>query len=261
MTPTIRLSIAVLLMFSGLTTGCADKQFSFKNAAGSNANGNGGADDVDGTVRQDCTDGLQNATIPIKLLFVVDTSGSNAGTDGTDNNKVVRGQSIQEFFNLYKNKVNFSWDFTVFSGTTSSPLITGFTNNTATMQAAINNFLGITDNGNTPYIAALDLAYSHINADAARTAQTKWVIVFISDGMPVPDVALATIQGKVSSIVNLIPGQVTFNTVYYGPADATASGRLQSMATTGGGKFLNTNNSGRSFPIQDVISVPGTACR
>ncbi len=259
MNASIRLSIAVLFAFAGLITGCADKQFSFKNGAGSTGVNPG--DEVDGTVRQTCTEQLQNATIPIKLLFVVDTSGSNAGSSGTDNNKVVRGQSIQEFFNTYKVKTNFSWDMTVFSDSTSSPLIAGFTTNTATMQGAINNFLAITDNGNTPYVAALDLAYQHIANDTLRTPQTKWVVVFLSDGLPNPEVALSTLQAKVSTIVGLVPGQVSFNTVYYGTADATAAGRLQSMATSGGGKFLNTNNSGRSFPIQDVIQVPGTICQ
>lgn len=251
-------------MFTGLTTGCSDKSFAFRNGAGSTG---ANIDEVDGTVRQECSDQLKDLTLPIKLLFVVDTSGSNAGVDGTDNNKVVRGQSIQEFFDLYKGKINFNWAFNVFSGTTSNALIgaassqPAFTAQATVMQNAITNFRGIVDGGTTPYIAALDLAYTAIANDTNRTAQTKWVVVFISDGLPNPDVPVSTLTAKVSTIVNLIPGQVTFNTVYYGPTDATAAGRLQAMASTGAGKFLNTNNSGRSFPIQDVVSVPGTACK
>lgn len=255
-------------LITGLSTGCADNSFSFKStggSAGTNPNGTGpGSDDATGSIPQDCSDQLQQLTIPIKLLFVVDTSGSNVNNNpGTDPNKVVRGQSIQEFFNTYKAKTNFNWGFLHFSGSTANALISNpyFTNNTVVVQGAINTFFNINDTGNTPYMAALNLAQTAINSDTNRTAQTKWVVVFLSDGMPNPDVAKTTLADKVSTIVGLIPGQITFNTVYYGPSNATAIDRLQAMAAAGGGKFVNTNNSGRSFPIEDVITVPGTSCR
>lgn len=202
------------------------------------------------------------------MLFVVDTSGSNA-TDltipyvGTDNNKVVRGQSIQEFFNNYKTKTNFSWAINVFSGSASSALIgftaaqPAFTVNPTIMQTAINNFFSVVDGGETPYVAALNLAKTALLNDSVRSAQTKWVIVFLSDGRPNPDVDQNTLNAKVGEILGAIPRQVSFNTVYYGTPDATAVSRLQAMATAGGGKFVNTNNNGRSFPIEDVITIPG----
>lgn len=264
MNMTIRHSFLVFALITGFATACSNANFTASKGAGSNGvnNPNGGTgDDATGTVNQPCTDTLQQSTIPIKLLFMVDVSGSNASDPGTDKNKVVRGQSIQEFFNTYKTKTNFSWDLQVFSGSTASPLITTFTNNTTTMQQAINNFFNLTDDGQTPYMAALNLIQSTLTADTARTQQTKWVVVFMSDGMPNPNVDQTTLNNKVSSIVGVIPGQVSFNTVYYGPADQAAVARLQSMATSGGGKFLNTNNNGRSFPIEDVITIPGTSCR
>lgn len=256
-------ALAVFALFAGLTTGCSDKQFSFKQAAGSNGNPNG--DDATGSIPQDCENQLQQLTIPIKLLFIVDTSGSNASDPGTDVNKVVRGQSIQEFFNLYKNKTNFHWAINIFSGTESHRLISGFTANPATMQQAINNFMNVSDTGQTPYMAALNLGQTFLTEDTSRTQQTKWVVVFLSDGMPNPSVDQTTLNNKVAQIIGLIPGQVSFNTVYYGPNSTSdgiaAAARLQSMATAGGGKFLNTNQAQRTFPIADVITVPGTNCR
>jgi hypothetical protein len=88
-------------------------------------------------------------------------------------------------------------------------------------------------------------------------------VVFLSDGQPNGSGDTTTnILNQVSTIVNLAPGRITFSTVYYGPVDATASNLLQSMATTGGGKFLNTNTNpaGRDFQIVDVINVPTTTC-
>jgi len=260
-TPALRTALALFALFAGLTTGCSDKSFSFKNAAGSNGTNPNGGDDATGSIPQTCEDQLQQLTIPVKMLFIVDTSGSNASDPGTDRNKVVRGQSIQEFFDLYKNKSNFQWDMTIFSGTTSSPLISGFTANAATMQQAINNFFGVTDAGQTPYMAALNLGQDILTNDTNRTAQTKWIVVFMSDGMPNPSVDQTTLNNKVAQITGVIPGQVSFNTVYYGPSDATAAARLQSMATAGGGKFLNTNQAQRTFPIADVVTVPGQPCR
>lgn len=269
---------------------CSPAEFSSNRGAGElSSNGGGGGTggganvtvtplpgtnpgDATGTIRQDCQNQLQQSTVPIKLLFVVDTSGSNvndtAADGGSDPLKAVRGGSIQEFFNLYKMKTNFSWGFSVFSessaraliGTSSAPT---FTTNASDMQAAINNFLASKDSGNTPYVAALDMAYKTINNDAARTQQTKWVVVFLSDGLPNPDVAQTTLNTKVQSIVGLLPGQITFNTIYYGDKDDQASGRLATMAQVGGGKFLDTNANptGKSFQILDVINVPGTACK
>jgi predicted P-loop ATPase len=67
----------------------------------------------------------------------------------------------------------------------------------------------------------------------------------------------------VRQILAARPGQVTFNTVFYGAADAQASGRLSLMARTGNGYFLdtNTNPTGKDFLISNIVDVPGSACR
>ncbi len=274
-----RATLVLSLMLLALPfQNCSDKSFSTSavpssqnNGNGGNNNGNGG-DDAHGNIPQNCQDQLQQITVPVKMLFVVDVSGSNASNPGTDPNKVVRGGSIQEFFNLYGTKPNFWWGFTYFAGTTSSALIgynndasqPAFTNNPTDMLMAIQVFLNqIGDSGNTPYVAALDLAIKAIQNDTVYTPDTSWVVVWLSDGMPVPDVNNAILTSKVQTLIGLRPGKVTFNAVYYGPLNPTASGRLQMMTMVGGGKFLDTNANpnGKSFQIVDVINVPGTICK
>jgi hypothetical protein len=82
-------------------------------------------------------------------------------------------------------------------------------------------------------------------------------VVFMSDGQPT-DSNTTALTSEVQSIVNLLPGKITFNTVYYGNNDAMAAGLLQNMAQVGGGNFLNTatNPMGLDFAISDLIVVP-----
>lgn len=269
MTPishSLKLVLAVAL-FS--VVNCSNQKLS----AGSNASGNGTGDEATGEIPQNCEDQLKQITIPVKFLFIVDVSGSNAsnggtGYVGTDNNKVKRAGALQTMRNLYAAKTNFHYGFTYFSGSTSSALIgldintPAFTNSSNVLQQAIDVFKTIPDSGETPYVAALDLGAKALQLDTNRTAQTKWVVVFLSDGMPNPNVADATLAAKVQAITGQIPGQVTFNAIYYGPNDANAATRLNMMTQAGGGKFLDANTStGYNFQISDVVTLPGTVCK
>jgi hypothetical protein len=120
--------------------------------------------------------GQDTLSIPIKVLFVVDQSGSNAkaykglrnGTCGgragcvpaTDPKKTFRSGSISDFFNRYKTKQNFSWGFESFQKKVAQSLIWENKVNVAfgkaqAMQAAIIKFQKDRDGGATPYLAAL----------------------------------------------------------------------------------------------------------
>lgn len=248
---------------------CSNQKLS---AGGGGSNGGGNGDDATGNLNQPCVDDLQKITVPVKFLFIVDVSGSNqsnsTGYVGTDTGKVKRAGALQNLYNQYSAKTNFHYGFTYFSGSTSSALIgydlntPAFANSSAVYQQAINTFKTIPDSGETPYVAALDLAAKAIDLDTNRTAQTKWVVVFISDGMPNPHVDDATLAAKVQTIVGKIPGQVTFNAIYYGNQDPQAGPRLTKMTQAGGGKFLDANTStGYNFQITDVVTIPGTGCK
>lgn len=242
----------------------------FQNCSKNNFSAGTGSDSTAGGAQQ-CQTVLQNLTVPVKVLFVVDTSGSNAasaGYPGSDANKLMRGGSIQQFFTTYGQKTNFNWGFIVFQGATASALIgysslqPAFTALPNVMQTAINNFYGIADYDKTPYESALQLTYTTIANDTGRASNTKYIVVFLSDGIPDPAVADLTLSSEIQSILNLSPGQISFNTIYYGLADVDASNRLRMMASAGQGQFLDTNANptGKSFAIQDVINVPGVVC-
>ncbi|MGZ3723853.1 MAG: hypothetical protein ACXVA9_13010 [Bdellovibrionales bacterium] len=216
---------------------------------------------------------LQAATVPVKVVFIVDESGSNAGDGGTyigtDPGKVHRLASIQQFYANFGMKPNFSWGFLTFQGTTATSIFTAngipaFTTDTNIMTQAFAFFSATPDYGQTPYIAAMDKAIQLISSDTPNAA-TKYVVVFLSDGVPTdlpPSTAAADLSTKVHNLLNSFPGQITFNTVYYGPNDAQAHALLMQASIAGNGQFLdlNTNSAVSSFMISSVVTVPGALC-
>ncbi len=217
-----------------------------------------------------CGTDISKVTVPVKVLLVVDISGSNYGDGiiiGTDRDKSRRKGAIETFYEAYKQKSNLSWGFTVFGGDTSTSLIgssnaTAFTNISNTMYSAISVFNTITDSSLTPYSPALTLAKNIIKADTGASSDTKYVVVFISDGMPDPEISNSTLTNAVKAVTNAKPGAVTLSSIYYGFINQEASNILKSMATAGGGQFLDTNNNanGDDINIADVISVAGQKC-
>ncbi len=252
---------------------CAEQKFS--SGGGGSANSVGGPvnlgnsdDDASGVLTQtggpNCRDELKALTTPVRMVFVVDVSGSNSGNNGTDPQKAVRAGSIQRFYNSYAAKSNFSWTFITFANSSANTLIANA--NSAAMQGAINNFNGINDNGNTPYVAALDKTEESIVNDSARPVGVKYIVVFFSDGMPNPSVNNSVLSAGVTDIKKasgLANDPVSFNTVYYGQNNQGAHDRLQMMAQVGGGNFLDTNvnPTGNAFLISDLVIVPGVVCQ
>jgi Mg-chelatase subunit ChlD len=212
-----------------------------------------------------CAKELTNITVPVKILFVVDTSSSN---NSTDNGKVMRQGSIQAFYNDYGTKTNFSWGFLTFAGSSAQALINNGSAQSPTfsdssdMQSAINSFSGTPDSGSTPYKAALTMAEDALNNDQASDPQTKYAIVFLSDGQPTDyhNGDSTELMQDVQDLIHLHHGQVTLSTVYYGPADAEASNRLKNMAKAGHGRFVDTNAQGRDFAIRDLVTLSNMIC-
>ncbi len=222
-----------------------------------------GTDNVTGVITQtggpNCRNQLQSLTTPIKLVFIVDTSTSNATSDPT---RVVRGDSIERVFNTYKAKANFGWSISTFTGTSANVILQ--MGNASAMGNALATFRALADGpSGTPYEPGLNAARDNILADAPnRAPQTKYAVIFISDGKPSPQVTQNFLTSKVQEIVGTAPGAVSFNTVYYGPQSTSASERLRLMAQAGGGNFLDTNSNptGSLFLISDLIVVPGVIC-
>ena len=231
-----------------------------------------------------CTDIAATSRLT-KILFVVDMSGSNRAwtqdngmalcsssdmsgcTQPTDPNKSFRGGAIQDFFSRYKAKTNFNWGFLRFAGSSASSLINGkLTNNTSVMQSAISSFMGLADDGGTPYRAGLRLATSAIasDQDLNSAASPQYVVVLISDGFPT-DYRMAggafdssTMSADISGLLSIAPGRVTLSTIYYGQVgDPNAISLLGAMANKGGGQFANAGDTS-GIRIDDVI--PAKVC-
>lgn len=265
---------------------CSNKNFgasaipSNNNSQGNpNVDGNGIIPLAPPTPPYNCVSVLQNSTFPAKLIFIVDVSGSNASNGnqpGTDPMKNYRGGSIQSFYNTFVSKANFHWGFSTFSGNSARALIgtpigtTAVLNptvsaNPSDMQNAITTFNTVNDNGSTPYREAIAQAKATImndNPSSPANATTKYMIVFMSDGLPNPDRSETELAGYVTDALSAAPGKVSFNTIYYGTLDNDAGNRMYKMAQVGGGQFLdvNLNPQGKSFPISNVIQVPGVTC-
>lgn len=213
---------------------------------------------------------LSEQSVPIKVLFIVDVSGSNGITDP---GKVFRVKEIETLFNAYKNKSNFSWGLIKFGGSTASsvmdspatrisPAIAKIFGNSSEMAAAIASFKNVPDSGGTPYSPAFSLAATGISTDSNKTSQTKYINVFISDGAPSDSSDINVLKSYVSNLLQQSPGQATLSTVYYGSVNAAASDRLSAMATEGKGMFINMNSfpQGTIINIEDIIKVPGPGC-
>lgn len=225
-----------------------------------------------------CTTTLSTTNIMTKMLFIVDMSGSNQSSTNctlssscTDPGKKVRAGSLQAFFNDYGQRSNFQWSFSTFKVSSATALINAGSpwspifGPATSMQNAINTFSVMEDSGGTPYMAALNQATTAISfdPDLNSAAKPQYLVVFMSDGQPSDTSNYDLIRSTVKKIVNLAPGRITFNAVYYGPSNNVATNLMQSMALEGSGKFLNTNTdpAGLKFKITDAISLPITTCK
>ncbi len=195
---------------------------------------------------------------PTKVLFVVDKSGSNLTTDTNQ----FRVRTISTFFQKHVQNPMVKWGVVVFSGAASE----GYINNGSTqqptfsadptrVQAAIARIGTDPDFGATPYRSALSMARAAVTFDITANANeiSSYVIVLLSDGTPtdygtpIDEMAIDT------DVQNLkTAGRVSLSTVYYGPVDPAASGRLMRMSALGGGQFLDTNIDGQ-IPIDSLI--------
>lgn len=192
-----------------------------------------------------------------KILFIVDKSGSNVNP-GTDPTGMYRVGTISAFYDIHKLNQFTKWGLISFQGAgataeikDASGLVGGFSNDISVITTAVQS-LAANNSGGTPYQAAIGSASSTITNDVAQNPneRSKYVVVFISDGEPSPAVTDPVLELDVTNLIAL--GDVTFHTVYYGPANAAASARLLRMANWGRGKFLDTNVSGR-IPLDSLI--------
>ena len=214
-------------------------------------------------------------------MFLVDASGSNSDytynsiggqnvyTPPSDPAKRFRGGAINTFFSTYQHKTNFNWSFSTFMGSsaqayigsTSNPL---FSANANDMANAINNFGNATDNGQTPYQAAIQLATRAVGNDPDLNSADKpnYFIVLLSDGFPTDydpngQFNSAQMRSDVAALLAKAPGRVMLSTIYYAASSTQipdAVSILQQIASAGNGQFANVNTSSNTFKIDGTSS-------
>ncbi|WP_413288464.1 hypothetical protein [Bdellovibrio sp. HCB337] len=246
---------------------CSNAKFTSQVDSEAILNGTTGGDDPNA-----CRPTMVDSNKIIKVLFVVDTSGSNEGEGGSvasDPNKAWRSASISAFLNRYSGKSNFYYGLTTFQGSSSKAHIkiggsAGFSNDAATVQSGYNSFMATSDTGSTPYKAALNLAKSMISADLSANAAQKasYVMIMISDGQATDYRSPNDVIPDASSIKNLAPSQISLNSVYYYSKnlDVSQTQYLKNISSIGEGSFI-TANSNQVLSIDDVVKVPSSNCQ
>jgi hypothetical protein len=212
---------------------------------------------------------------PIRVMFMIDNSGS---TITTDPKQYYRVQTLQKFISDYGMNANLTYNFGYFAGTTataydmitnnfvsgSAPNATGGSAALSTALLAYEN-VPIDPNAHTPYAAATGSLNTTIAADEKAGGKQDYAIVFMSDGQPTDISGATALKGLVDTLSKTASGNgsaITFNTIYFGPSNDTASmDNLHTMATEGAGQFVDTNKIGAGgLVINDVINVPGASC-
>ncbi|MEM9861176.1 MAG: VWA domain-containing protein [Myxococcota bacterium] len=222
-----------------------------------------------------CTRPPASRVAPLRVLFVVDASDSMEVTDPPDPVTLETGRqrAVRETWEqlidadpegVRAGVIRFSSEA---QGTTpvdedGDGLADTFFTADRTLLAAATDRLAIT-NRSTNYANALAEAYlnlrtEYLRAEAGSLPLSRYVVIFLSDGLPDGDRGDA-VQEAIAGVQELVDlarvfrvGRFEFNTAYLsagrGPElDREAQELLQSMAELGGGTF-------RSFPSGESIN-------
>lgn len=165
-----------------------------------------------------CTVTYNDVVSPVKVLFLIDKTGSNkdnsntpAANDGTDTTKAWRLNAINDLRNNLPLNI-FSFNITLFRGNHTNikdgyryggaggdltkSLIDGFSNDSATINSAISTFQADPDQGKTPYEAALEKARQIISKDILTDNISKYSVILVTDGHPDPNLVTKTDCGS-----------------------------------------------------------------
>ncbi len=299
----IVLSLSIAILTTAFTN-CSGVNFS-KGSAKDVVTGQGSPTDPPittgggtGNPGPPCTTVNNNYTQNIRIVFMVDDSGSTFGRSGTDPKYIYRGASVNNFLSQYGSKPNFTYAygefddqndstfFNILSGKLDLSVTSNVFGNAANMKTALSVYEDPnTDHGGqTYYDAAFNRMTSVINADPVVSGGfgSAYAVLFMSDGAPSMDnnttLDHAGLNALVTGMINAASAKgkiVKLNTIYFGPetgiVDSTpnppvtadqAIGNLQYMAQVGGGNFLDTNKitPGSTFDIPSVIQLPGQDC-
>lgn len=245
-----------------------------------------------------CTDDPKSFITPIKILFALDYSQSMIVSDPNWTRAEAVASVVEQLGQseaLSIGVLQFRGDVNVLTKVQNpdGSLRDGFEPSTLLQPAALRTALGIglpapetVDQQTTDFVAGLDRARALIEDDILRgqgdpdvLARTKYIVVFLSDGIPTKNyppncqpggsgggacpVCVPTIADAVGRIVSLKQegaGDIRVNTalVFNNPGvppppvavHTAAAGLLQCMATAGGGNF-------RDFTVGEPVDFLG----
>jgi hypothetical protein len=276
------LTILCALTFTLTQSGCGKKTFDGLEKV-SEAQG------IKGSVNPDfCTLDPSLVNQQLKILFVLDISGSNAitanGRPATDPTRDRRYGSLSRWLdrragnpNEYYTLIEFSGDSTITAPdlVNYDPDYAPFTNDKAHFTNVVNTQKNSTsDNGATPYKAALNTVINTIKGDAKKAkeradagqpaVQSTYVVIFLSDGEPTdskePEI-LTLIESDLMQLPNdpnygSFITQINLNTGYY-YIDVDLPGArklLKEMAKVGKGEAYSFDTGEIDFDkLTDVI--------
>ncbi|MBN2498573.1 MAG: VWA domain-containing protein [Deltaproteobacteria bacterium] len=136
---------------------------------------------------QVCTERQADADFPVKIMFIVDCSGSLQQTDEGDH----RVEAVRQVVRRYANHPNVYFDIVKFNGRVTE-LTGGFVNNLTGNEPEVFGTEGLLEaDSMTDYQGALGKAYEALERDINRStptelSRTKYVVIFFSDGTPDP---------------------------------------------------------------------------
>jgi len=198
-----------------------------------------------------CTENPQELVFPVKILFIIDTSGSMAFTDP----EAQRAQAVGEVVNQFNTNPGVSFALIRFSG--SSILLTDeFTKDPAELDDALIQLREA--DGVTNYRGAIGQATNLLSgdilgSDLGERVRSRYVVIFLSDGLPYPpdtnryEDIYEDIQ-RLMQLQDLDVGEIRLHTAFVNspdtPFDVADEARqlLQNMATLGQGTFTNFAN-------------------
>ena len=151
---------------------------------------------ISGTV---CTDDPAERQFPVRVMFLVDTSGSMGENDA----EARRQAAVQAIVNRYATSPNYTFAIVKFAGRavqlTADPLSqSGYTKNMAVLNDAIFQLAAVDpcEGGCRDWVGALSLAASIFTGDLLITnpgarSRTRYVFIFIANGPPDPGLTQA----------------------------------------------------------------------
>ncbi len=228
-----------------------------------------------------CVKTIDQTTENLRIIFMVDNSGS---TLDTDPNQQIRVQTIRNFIAKYGMKANFTYSFgffsddTYFYNTSTKKFIDVSRSGISSIKFgasgdlvnALNSFNQIDGFGGTNYSPALGAVSKIISQDPASKENWNYIVIFMSDGQP-SDI-LDPVIDHLKSLVDLVTvaahshkALATMSTVLFDPIHdsqyPSSSDNLKYLAKQGKGQYFDTNfPPAGGLAIDDIISVPGEKC-